>query len=377
MDSEGFWSSHSHSYNDQLKKLCASGIDLALTSSANINDKNDATSCRFNFTSNHSQIFHEDKVLHLGTALTTKGSTLTIGRPCLAGTQTQQQEHTPPTTSSSSPSAVHSERNSQLSKLRQLQQMYQRLTVLSAIKGNKVGGKNDKNDTTSYRFNFTSNLSQMYHKENVLQLGTAFTKSAESDLFLSDIEKAAIVYRNAADKASQTSVAVYYWSEKLPVFFLGGIPWDSTYEELVRVFSRFGNVTVSWPRKHAMQSTNTKTEPSISQGYCYLIFDREVSVSQLLAKCVHNSIMGGDFYKLSSSKFASKDVQVIPWVISDSYYAKSTPAAVNMELVVFVGALHALITAEILAEIMNDLFGNVVFASLDTDKYKYPLVLEE
>lgn len=66
-------------------------------------------------------------------------------------------------------------------------------------------------------------------------------------------------------------------------------------------------------------------------------------------------------------------LQVIPWVISDSQYTKSTPSSSDIKRTVFVGALHALITAEILVTIMNDLFGNVIFAALDTDKYKYPI----
>lgn len=32
-----------------------------------------------------------------------------------------------------------------------------------------------------------------------------------------------------------------------------------------------------------------------------------------------------------------------------------------------------MITAEALASIMNELFGNVIFAALDTDKHKYPI----
>jgi cytoplasmic polyadenylation element-binding protein len=40
---------------------------------------------------------------------------------------------------------------------------------------------------------------------------------------------------------------------------------------------------------------------------------------------------------------------------------------------VFVGALHGMMNAEGLAHIMNDLFGNVVYAGIDTDKHKYPI----
>lgn len=40
---------------------------------------------------------------------------------------------------------------------------------------------------------------------------------------------------------------------------------------------------------------------------------------------------------------------------------------------IFVGALHGMITARALFTIFNDLFGNVSYAALDTDKYHYPI----
>ena len=40
---------------------------------------------------------------------------------------------------------------------------------------------------------------------------------------------------------------------------------------------------------------------------------------------------------------------------------------------VFVGALHGMLTAEGLCNIFNDLFSGVVYAGVDTDKYKYPI----
>ena len=40
---------------------------------------------------------------------------------------------------------------------------------------------------------------------------------------------------------------------------------------------------------------------------------------------------------------------------------------------VFVGALHGMLNADGLAYTMNELFGNVVYAGIDTDKYKYPI----
>lgn len=58
----------------------------------------------------------------------------------------------------------------------------------------------------------------------------------------------------------------------------------------------------------------------------------------------------------------SKEVQVIPWVISDCNYAKSACQKLDPQKTVFVGALHGMITAEGLAKIMNDLFDGVLYA---------------
>ncbi len=58
-------------------------------------------------------------------------------------------------------------------------------------------------------------------------------------------------------------------------------------------------------------------------------------------------------------------------MISDSQFGDQ--ARLDSSNTVFVGALHGMITAEALRNIMNDLFGNVTFAALDTDKHKYPI----
>ena len=55
-------------------------------------------------------------------------------------------------------------------------------------------------------------------------------------------------------------------------------------------------------------------------------------------------------------------VQIIPWIISDSNYVCCPSYQVDPAKTVFVGALHGTLTAEGLASIMNDLFGGVVYA---------------
>lgn len=71
----------------------------------------------------------------------------------------------------------------------------------------------------------------------------------------------------------------------------------------------------------------------------------------------------GDWYfKLTSKRFREKDVQVIPWALSDSNYVKCQSAKIDAKKTIFVGALHGMLNAEGLATIMNDLFGGVVYA---------------
>lgn len=68
-----------------------------------------------------------------------------------------------------------------------------------------------------------------------------------------------------------------------------------------------------------------------------------------------------------------EQVQVIPWVISDSNFVRCPSQRLDPSKTVFVGALHGMLNAESLASIMNDLFGGVLYAGIDTDKHKYPI----
>uniref|UniRef100_A0A1I8IV44 RRM domain-containing protein n=1 Tax=Macrostomum lignano TaxID=282301 RepID=A0A1I8IV44_9PLAT len=182
-----------------------------------------------------------------------------------------------------------------------------------------------------------------------------------------EIEKAASFYRNSAS----TSDAHHHWSGKLPVrvyknaifsrkVFLGGVPWDVSDLDLQQAFLRFGTLQVLWPAREA-SNVQIRSSP---RGYCYLIFDQELSVRNLLKQCTRDATNIGEYYfKISSSKMKAKEVQ----------FTKQGSHRLDAKRTVFIGALHGMITAEALATIMNDLFGNVAFAALDTDKYKYPI----
>ena len=69
----------------------------------------------------------------------------------------------------------------------------------------------------------------------------------------------------------------------------------------------------------------------------------------------------------------SLQVQVIPWVLADSNHVFQPSQRLESNKTIFVGALHGMITAEALGNIMSDLFGNVIYSGIDTDKHKYPI----
>lgn len=200
------------------------------------------------------------------------------------------------------------------------------------------------------------------------------------------IEQNARHYRSAASFCEPTCT----WSGQLPPrnyknpmysckIFIGGVPWDITESALLMAFKPYGPCRVEWPGKEARYARSPmKPSPRGKvSGYVYMIFEQDKSVRAVLANCSQEFGSGGDWYfKLTARRLRTKEirqVQVIPWVISDSNYVRCPSQRLDPKKTVFIGALHGMITAEVLAQIMNDLFGNVVYAGIDTDKYKYPI----
>ncbi|XP_056634314.1 cytoplasmic polyadenylation element-binding protein 1 isoform X1 [Diorhabda sublineata] len=188
------------------------------------------------------------------------------------------------------------------------------------------------------------------------------------------LDRAARFHRSAASLYDATCT----WSGVLPPrsnvkpigysskVFLGGVPWDITEQMLIQTFKPFGPIRVEWPGKDKAAS-----QP---KGYVYVIFESEKNVKALLQTCTNDYANGGNwYYTISSKRMKAKEVQVIPWIINDSNYTKSTSQKLDPSKTVFVGALHGMLNAEGLAKIMNDLFDGVVYAGIDTDKYKYPI----
>jgi cytoplasmic polyadenylation element-binding protein len=55
-----------------------------------------------------------------------------------------------------------------------------------------------------------------------------------------------------------------------------------------------------------------------------------------------------------------KNVEVIPWSLSDSNFTLNQTAQIDPRTTIFVGALHGMLNAEGLCAVMNELFGGVV-----------------
>lgn len=202
--------------------------------------------------------------------------------------------------------------------------------------------------------------------------------SAYTGIYMENILRQAKVHRTAASFSSATCT----WHGQLttrnhrnaqlsPKVFLGGVPWDVSETTLMAIFAKFGAIKIQWPgREVKCSSRNTPSKC----GYVYIIFNSQENVQALLNECTYDNRNGGKwFFNIPTKRMPLKEVQVIPWVLADSNWVKNPSQRLDPNRTVFVGALHGMITAESLARIMNDLFNDVVYVGIDTDKQKYPV----
>ena len=151
--------------------------------------------------------------------------------------------------------------------------------------------------------------------------------------------------------------------------FVGGISRHMNEEDILNVFKQYdSSAVIEWPETR----TNVKASP---KGYLHIILSSSDSVKRLL-HCCDLVIEGGceTFNLVSSFRNNKKLLQVIPWLVSDSYH-KFKNARLNHEnnnYTVFIGALHGRMHAKAIAHMFNDIFGDVFDVSIDTDQHSYP-----
>ncbi|XP_017046444.1 cytoplasmic polyadenylation element-binding protein 1 isoform X3 [Drosophila ficusphila] len=247
----------------------------------------------------------------------------------------------------------------------QTQQMPLINQLLQSYAGTTMGSVTGSNLSSLMSMGSTSGMSEM--------TGVSGGSGPTNDGHLDRVAK---FHRSSAALCDATCT----WSGQLPPrshrmlnyspkVFLGGIPWDISEQSLIQIFKPFGSIKVEWPGKE-QQAAQPK-------GYVYIIFESDKQVKALLSACVvqvDDSHSGSNFFfKISSRRIKSKDVEVIPWIIADSNFVRSSSQKLDPTKTVFVGALHGKLTAEGLGKIMDDLFDGVLYAGIDTDKYKYPI----
>ena len=153
-------------------------------------------------------------------------------------------------------------------------------------------------------------------------------------------------------------------------FFVGGIPRDMKEDHLITIFRLFDpDVSLEWPEIKPNQLTPPK-------GYVYVIFSFIENVQKLLAYCQLEIDGGCETFVLRNGFGVSsrRPLQIIPWLLSDSVYnCGDLTDDQRLMLTVFIGALHGRLHARAVAHIFNEVFGNVLSVSIDTDRYNYPI----
>lgn len=147
--------------------------------------------------------------------------------------------------------------------------------------------------------------------------------------------------------------------------FVGGLPPDIDEEEIKASFRRFGSLIVDWPHKAESKSYFPP------KGYAFLLFHEESSVQALIDAC----LLEDDklYLCVSSPTIKDKPVQIRPWRLSDADFVLDSTLALDPRKTVFVGGVPRPLKASELANIMNNLYGGVCYAGIDTDpELKYP-----
>ncbi|CAF1196802.1 unnamed protein product [Rotaria sp. Silwood1] len=171
--------------------------------------------------------------------------------------------------------------------------------------------------------------------------------------------------------------------------FLGGIPHDLNPRDLQECLESFGSVRLEWSNMDNIPMHRHSS--NITTGFAYAIYENEESVHQILHICstkTDRSLDDGrceyylDVYSQRTT-LRRKSIQIIPWFVEDSQCLAEGDSYTNWEQrlgstecinrTVFVGALHGMMTAYALARICQELFGDVEYAAIDTDRNKYPI----
>lgn len=213
-------------------------------------------------------------------------------------------------------------------------------SAMSAIQHNMIGNINNTNNASGKR-------------RSKLPFFTSGGLGGEGQqTFKVDMHRASVTNSDGSERFSRK-------------VFVGGLPPDIDEEEIKASFRRFGSLIVDWPHKAESKSYFPP------KGYAFLLFQEESSVQALIDSCLQED--DKLYLCVSSPTIKDKPVQIRPWKLSDADYVLDSTLALDPRKTVFVGGVPRPLKALELAYIMNNLYGGVCYAGIDTDpELKYP-----
>jgi len=177
--------------------------------------------------------------------------------------------------------------------------------------------------------------------------------------------------------------------------FVGGLPSDASEADITFCFARFGMHSVDWPYRKVDGSCYPP------KGYCFLLFNNEVSVRELIKSCL--SEKDRYYWYFSSQTVRNKIIQIRPWLMEGSEYiakeilddcgiksnqksalynlpsgfgphpAQNLSKLLHPRRMVFIGGIPRPTQAKVLAESLEQYFGKVLYVGIDTDsEFHYP-----
>ncbi|MES1904503.1 MAG: translation regulator activity [Paramarteilia canceri] len=179
--------------------------------------------------------------------------------------------------------------------------------------------------------------------------------------------------------------------------FVGGLPGDASEADISISFACFGLHSVDWPYRRLDGSCYPP------KGYCFILFNSELSVRKLIDCCIKEK--NSYYWRLSSPTINNKMVQIRPWVTSDSEFVtpdllvqcgiqdseavnsntstkttcislesgKQLSKKLHPRKMIFVGGIPRPTKALDLALSLQDNFGKILYAAIDTDSdFHYP-----
>ncbi|CAI4225184.1 unnamed protein product [Auanema sp. JU1783] len=169
---------------------------------------------------------------------------------------------------------------------------------------------------------------------------------------------------------SLESTVIPSYSRKV---FVGGLPTDVPRHYVERMFQQFGDVMVDWPRAASHYKAGRNTTPCTLNGYVFLVYENEESVSRLINTCISEPNDNHYWLRMESPTLFIKAAQVRPWALSNINYVPYPAIQIDPRRTVFVGGVPRPATAKELAQILEAHFGTVVYAGVDIDpELRYP-----